>query len=75
MLNQLSMYSDCMTLLKGQYVTFQPNSAAGQSSFEVDLVKVVAYCGNPQADEKVQCMPVDLDSCANRNLVTSSKKF
>ncbi len=70
---QESMYSDCMTLLKGQYITIQPNSPDGTRYIEASIVKVLAYCGNPEADEKVQCMPVDLDSCANRDLITESK--
>ncbi len=69
------MYSDCMTLLKGKYITIQPNSAGGTWDFEANVVKVVAYCGHPEVDEKVQCGPVDLDSCANKNLITGSEFF
>ncbi len=72
---QQSVYSDCMTLLKGKYITIQPNSPSGTWHMEANIVKVVAYCGNPEADEKLQCMPVDLDSCANRDHTTATKSI
>ncbi len=68
------VYSDCVAPLRGQYITMQTN-VVGSSYIEAKELDVFVYCGEEvKVTKTTQCKSVELDSCANRDLITQSKQ-